>query len=230
MSDEHPEPEVKVVDRRWWARQGATADAAGGSGDAEWRPGKPSYVEELERQLAEKDRQLQETVAKYREASREFDEARARLRKDVARDVERGRRAMLAEMLEILDNLDRALEAARRQDAAAPLVQGVEMVRRLFLAKLESFGVRPIEALDLPFDPSRHEAVSVVPVFDPSRDGHVCGVLTAGYTIDDDVLRPAVVAVGQLAQEAAPGATEHARQDGSKDQEPRTTASVTPDP
>jgi hypothetical protein len=47
-------------------------------------------VEDLERQLTEKDRQLQETLTKYRDAAREFDDVRARLRKDVARDVERG--------------------------------------------------------------------------------------------------------------------------------------------
>jgi molecular chaperone GrpE len=209
MADERHEEQhgsVKVVDRRWWAQQGETAETAGTRAEAAWEPGKPTFVEDLERQLAQKDRQLQETIAKYREASREFDDLRARLRKDIARDVERGRRAMLAELLEVLDNLDRALDAPRAGANAEALVSGVEMVRRLFLAKLEGFGVRRIEALGQPFDPARHEAVTTVPTGDRARDHVVCGVMAQGYTIGDDVLRPAMVAVSQFSGDLAPDA------------------------
>lgn len=191
------EPTLKVVDRRWWAQQGETAETAGARATEEPRLGKPSYVEELERQLAEKDRQLQETLTKYREAAREFDDTRARLRKDIGKDVERGRRVMLVELLEVLDNLDRALDAARTASSTDTLLSGVEMVRRLFLAKLDGFGVRRIEALHQPFDPARHEAVTTVPTADPAQDGIICGVLTQGYTMNEDVLRPAMVAVSQ---------------------------------
>lgn len=195
MSDQ--EPKLKVVDRRWWAQQGETPESAGVHAQDGPRLDKPTYVEDLERQLAEKDRQLQETLTKYREAAREFDDTRARLRKDVAKDVERGRRVMLVELLEVLDNLDRALDAARTGSSSDTLVSGVEMVRRLFLAKLEGFGVTRIAALDQPFDPTRHEAVTTVPSPDAARDGFVCGVLTQGYVMNDEVLRPAMVAVSQ---------------------------------
>src|SRR3990172_2937053 len=97
---------IRVIDRRWWAQ-------SEGKSAAEAPSLKPSYVEELERQLAEKDQQLQATIARYRSASAEFEEARARLRKEVAKDVERGRRSMIVELLEVVDNLDRALDAAR---------------------------------------------------------------------------------------------------------------------
>jgi molecular chaperone GrpE len=203
MSDElkqGEEPVVRVVDRRWWAQQdasGASADAVG----TEWQPGKPTYVEELERQLAERDRQLQETVAKYRDAAREFEDARARVRKDVARDVDRGRRTVLSELLEVVDNLDRAIEAARRGGSVDAVLNGVEMVQRLFLSKLEGFGVRRLEALGEPFDPTRHEAVSLVPTTDPAQDGRICAVLSPGYAINEDVLRPATVAVGRLSND-----------------------------
>lgn len=194
----HDEPPLKVVDRRWWARQQSGEPAAAPETSADWQPGKPTYVEDLERQLAEKDRLVQEYLSKYREASREFEESRVRLRKDIAREIERGRRTMLVELLEVVDNLDRALEAARDQTSADALVQGVEIVRRQFLAKLEGFGVTRIEALDTPFDPARHEAVTTVPVDDPARDGRVCGVMTPGYLIGDEVLRPAMVAVARV--------------------------------
>ncbi|MGE3841479.1 MAG: nucleotide exchange factor GrpE [Vicinamibacterales bacterium] len=189
------EPELKVVDRRWWVQQGDAKVEDPATAKGEWTPGKPTYVEELERQLAERDKHLQDTVAKYREAAREFEESRARQRKDVARDVERGRRQLLVEFLDVLDNLERALDAAAKAGGADALVNGVEMVRRQFLSKLEAFGVVPIAALGEVFDPAHHEAVSVVPTADPAQDGRICGVLTAGYRIDQDVLRHATVAV-----------------------------------
>ena len=135
--------------------------------------------------------------ARYRGAAAEFDEARARLRKEVARDVERGRRTLVVELLDVVDNLDRAIEAVRETGAAEAFGQGVELVHQQFLAKLEGFGVVRIVALDRPFDPALHEAVTTVPVDDPALDHVVVGVIRHGYAIGDEVLRPALVAVGR---------------------------------
>ena len=198
MNDERDtDVPVKVIDRRWWVqKEEEPAQPADGAG---WHLGKPTYVEELERQLAEKDRLLQETLAKYRDAAREFDDARARQRREVAKEVERGRRAFLADFLEVADNLDRALEAGRAAATPDTLVQGVDLVRRQFLAKLEGVGVRRIDPLGERFDPSSHDAVTVVPTSEPAQDGIVCGVLAPGYFVGEDVLRPARVAVTRLA-------------------------------
>lgn len=188
------QPAVKVVDRRWWARP------AEGPEDETWQMQRPSYVEELERQLAEKDRHLQETVAKYRAAAQEFDQVRVRLRRDVVKEIERGRRTMLLELLDVVDNLDRAVDAARESmDSAdspvASLLSGVEMVRTQFLAKLDGFGAKLMSPAGQPFDPTKHEAVTVVPTGDPASDGIVAGVVRQGYMVGDEVLRPALVAV-----------------------------------
>jgi molecular chaperone GrpE len=194
MSDsDHPDEPIKVVDRRWWVRQQVGDVPA-------WEPEKPTFVQQLEQQLAEKDAALQDVIAKYRDAQREFDETRVRLRKDVQRDVERGRRTFLAELLEVVDNLDRAVEAARTSPDAN-LRAGVELVRRQFLSKLEGFGVARYDALGEPFDPSRHEAVSVAPATDPGHDGTIVGVVAPGYLIGDEILRPAQVAVARRTDE-----------------------------
>jgi molecular chaperone GrpE len=200
MSQTHdPEPSVKVVDRRWWAQAPAAGDTA--QEDAAPRAGslKPTYVEELEQRLADKDRQLQEVLAKYRDAAREFEDARARMRKEVSKDAERARRGFVADLLEVIDNLELALDAGRRANPDDPLLKGVELVRQQFLAKLEGIGVRRLAPLGQPFDPSRHEAVSVVPVADATQDDVICGVVRTGYLIGDEVLRPALVAVGRRA-------------------------------
>jgi molecular chaperone GrpE len=188
-SKEHEIP-VKVVDRRWWAR-------GEDGGEPAERSSKPTYVEELERQVAEKDRIAQEYIAKYRQAASEFEESRLRLRREISKDIERGRREILADLLDVVDNLDRAIEAAGRSTSPEALLQGVEMVRRQFLSKLEGLGVRRIESEGVSFDPLRHEAVSTVPAATPEDDGLVVGVVRHGYSSGDDVLRPASVAVAK---------------------------------
>jgi len=201
MADEQ-DGAVKVVDRRWWARGD---DAGGPRADASQ---KPTFVEELERKLADAEKQAHEYLSKYRQASQEFEDARARMRKELAKDAERSRRDVLVSLLEVVDNLDRAIDAARKaprrssgqagdDDAADRLLQGVELVQQQFLAKLDGFGVQRIQALGAAFDPLIHEAVTTVPAADPSADGRVVGVITPGYRIGDEILRPALVAVGK---------------------------------
>lgn len=190
MSDKEHEIPIKVIDRRWWAR--------GDDGGAPVEPStKPTYVEELEQQLAEKDRTAQEYIAKYRQAASEFEDSRLRLRREIGKDVERGRREILADLLEVVDNLDRAIDAARQSQSPDALLQGVEMVRRQFLSKLEGFGVKRIDVADVEFDPSKHEAITTVPAARPEDDGRVVGVVRHGYSIGEDVLRPASVAVAK---------------------------------
>jgi molecular chaperone GrpE len=189
-SNKEQEVPVKVVDRRWWVRgedDGASVE----------RSTKPTYVEELERQVAEKDRIAQEYIAKYRQAASEFDESRLRLRREISKDIERSRREILADLLDVVDNLDRAIEAAGTAASPDALLQGVEMVRRQFLSKLESLGVKRIDSQGAAFDPVKHEAVSTVPAATPEDDGRVIGIIRQGYTIGNDVLRPASVAVAK---------------------------------
>lgn len=199
MSETAAEPgsEVKVIDRRWWAQGEPASDVPG-----DWQPRKPTYVEELEQRLADKDAELRDVIARYRAASQEFEATRVRARRDVLKEVEREKRVILTELLDVVDNLDRALEAAQGGATVEALRQGVEMVRDMFLSRLEGFGVRRMPALDERFDPARHEAATVVPVTGADHDGRVVGVIRQGYLVGDEVLRPAMVAVGQRADSA----------------------------
>jgi len=198
MADEQ-QSGIQVVDRRWWAR-GETA--AGGAADEPFE--KPTYVQELEARVAAKDEELRATLTRYREANAEFEQARARMRRDVAREVERGSRAVLADLLDVVDNLDRAIDASRANLSDSALLQGVELVRAQFLTKLDGHGVRPLHAVGRRFDPSLHEAATTVPVDDPAQDGVVVGVIRQGYSIRDEVLRPAVVAVAAFENRGVP--------------------------
>jgi molecular chaperone GrpE len=181
---------VKVVDRRWWAR----GDAEPG---AETAATKPSYVEELEQRLAEKDRVLQGYVEQFKAATAEFESARLRARREVGKEIERGKRTLLLDLLDVVDNLDRAIASASASDAAGPLLAGVRMVREQFATRLEAHGVKEIASVGALFDPMLHEAVTVVPVTADDDADRIVGVIRRGYRIGDDVLRPAQVAVGQ---------------------------------
>ncbi len=180
--------ELKVTDRRWWAK------APNESGEVEDEPEtRPSFVVELEQKVAAKDEEIQRLIAQYKSASTEFDDARARLRKEVSKDVERGRRSLIVSFLEVLDNLDRAIEAA--PDKTDPFVAGVSIVRQQFITTLEGIGVKRVDPLGQPFDPALHEAVSSVPAQPGAPPHTVVGVVRPGYLIGEEVLRPAAVAV-----------------------------------
>jgi molecular chaperone GrpE len=188
-----PEPELRVVDRRWWARQEKPAEEPEQPTSESGL--KPTYVEELERQLAERSAEIQHYAVEHRRALEEFEQARVRIRRDVSKEVERGRRAVLADMLDVLDNVDRALAAAGDQ-AGSPLHRGIELVRDQFIATLERLGAKRIVAIGEPFDATRHDAVSTAPVADASQEGLVIAVVKEGYAIGDELLRPASVVVG----------------------------------
>lgn len=181
--------ELKVTDRRWWAR---SEERETGADEAPRL--KPTYIEELEERLAAKDAELQQILGKYRSAADEFEQARVRLRREITKDVERSRRTILVSFIEVLDNLDRALAAAAdRPDD--PLVKGISLVQQQFLATLESLGIARVDPLGEMFDPARHEAVATTPAGSDVPAGRIVGVVRPGYVIGDDVLRPAMVAV-----------------------------------
>jgi molecular chaperone GrpE len=105
-----------------------------------------------------------------------------------------GQEELMAELLGVIDNLERALAAVRTPADGKGLIDGVALIRRQFLSALARFGLQPIEALGKPFNPEFHEAVAQV-----ETDGHPEGTVVEetlrGYTLNGRLLRPSVVAV-----------------------------------
>jgi molecular chaperone GrpE len=108
---------------------------------------------------------------------------------------------LLAKVLSIADDFDRALEALPVELREAAWVDGIVAIDRKLRQLLESEGVRPIEALGQPFDPREHEAISRIPSDRPENE--VVAELRRGYRIRDRVLRPVLVAVSN--GDGAPG-------------------------
>lgn len=103
--------------------------------------------------------------------------------------------AVARDVLDVMDNYDRALESARAGGpATASILSGLEMVQKQLLAAFAKNKVVPIEAQDQPFNPDEHEAVMQRPSAD-HPEGTVLQVLAQGYKLGDRVLRPAKVIV-----------------------------------
>ncbi|MEL6340204.1 MAG: nucleotide exchange factor GrpE [Myxococcota bacterium] len=183
-------PRIIVNDRRHWARDEED--------DGDETPRKPTYVAKLEAELEEKTRLVAEIRTQHKAARDEFENAKARLRREVDVEVKRGVRRILVSLLDVIDNLDRAVEASADPNLDEESLRGgVRMVREQFLNSLEQVGVSREETVGRAFDPELHEAISNVPVDDPEMDGQVIGEVKGLYRFENEVLRPAVVAVGQ---------------------------------
>jgi molecular chaperone GrpE len=183
-------PPFQVIDRRHFAN----ADGLPAGASAEEKPRYPTYVEELLARVAETQRRFEEVKSEMRQ---EVERTRARLSADFDRRVQLEKRDLILPLLEVLDNLERALSAAESAPNHDSLRQGIEMTASLFRSKLRSMGVVSIDVLNQPFNPHEGQASSTVPVSSPELDGIVVDELARGYRLGDHVLRPAQVRVGQ---------------------------------
>ena len=152
----------------------------------------PAEAPDLEAVIAERDGyldQLQRSRAEFANFRRRTEQERAQIR-------EIANQALLAQLLPVLDDLQRALAAVPEEQRQTPLVQGLQLIERKFWGVLERAGVAPIEAVGQPFDPAQHEAVESVP---GTAGDTVVDVYQTGYRLGDSLLRPAMVKVGDPA-------------------------------
>jgi len=153
--------------------------------------------QELQSQLQEKERELAELKDKYLRALADGENARKRIRQQSEESVRIQKEGILRDLLPIVDNLERAVGAAREGVSdTTVIVEGVQMVLRSLLDFLKSQGVVPIVSAGQPFDPARHEAVDQV-ASDTHPPNTVVKEFHRGYLIGDRVLRPASVTVAK---------------------------------
>jgi len=191
---------IKVEDRRHWARVGESdeetpreevvAEEAAAAKDEEELGALRDRAEAAEEKL----RDYASAFQKWKE---EQEQVRMRLERDLETRVSLRFGELVADLLELVDDLDRSLEHSRSVKAAAPFVKGVALARERFLSTLERHGVKRMELDGGVFDPNLAEAVAVESVDDPAADGTVVRTVRSGYRLGDRVLRVARVAVGR---------------------------------
>jgi molecular chaperone GrpE len=152
---------------------------------------------EKQQALEQKEKEAAEYKDKYLRALAESENARKRIRQQAEESARIQREGLLRDLLTIIDNLERAVAAARDGGNGKPIVEGVEMVLRSMIDFLRSHGVTQLSALGQPFDPLLHEAVDSVETTQ-HEPNTVVDEFVRGYYIGDRLLRPARVAVSRL--------------------------------
>lgn len=146
---------------------------------------------------------LQQEVADARDAALRAQADAQNAKRRAEQDVERARKFALerfcSELLPVVDNLERALEAASGgEETIKPIAEGVELTLKSFLDALRKFNIEAVDPQGEPFDPNLHQAMSMVenPEVEPNT---VIAVMQKGYTLNGRLVRPAMVMVSKAA-------------------------------
>lgn len=151
-------------------------------------------VDTLARQLDEYESRLAEMREVMLRERAELENQRKRLQRDLEQARRFANEKLLADLLPVIDNLERGL-ALEGSDYAG-LRGGVELTLRELARVADSSGLKTVDPVGQPFDPERHQAMSMVPS-DELPPGSVVAVMQKGYVLNDRLLRPALVAVSK---------------------------------
>jgi molecular chaperone GrpE len=183
---------------RQWTPEVMADESAGDAGKTPpeaTTEGPAQQVEELRRQLDDKQDRLLRALA-------EVDNVKRRTQRERDEYVRYANESLIRDLLPVLDNFDRALEAARATREAAKVVEGITLIQRELLRLLERVGVTRYSALGEHFDPNRHEATGRMVSVEQPPDT-IVAELAPGYLLNGRMLRPAQVVVAAAPDEDA---------------------------
>jgi molecular chaperone GrpE len=145
-------------------------------------------------ELTSKSEECKAINDKYLRLAAEFENYKRLTQRDQREQIRFGNEQLLKELLPVVDNMERAIKAARANGSDSALIQGVELTLKQLFGILAKFGVQAIETAGQDFDPSAHQAVS----YGPSNDvpaNKVLDEFQKGYRLHDRILRAAMVSV-----------------------------------
>jgi molecular chaperone GrpE len=195
MTDERYQREKKSHDTRHPAREpgvqhpsGQPVDSPGG------QPG--DRIAELEAELAAARAEAEDARERWVRERADAENLKKRTARERADAVRFGTENLVRDLLPVVDNLERAVQAAQGGGDGAPLVEGVSLVLKALLDVLARHGVTRVEAEGARFDPAHHEAVAHVESAEHEPNS-VIQEHQAGYRLHDRLLRPAMVSVSK---------------------------------
>ncbi|MDP9727369.1 nucleotide exchange factor GrpE [Alicyclobacillus tolerans] len=201
MSEEQQQNDFDASEENSNDERVETADAVQSSSEEPIEAGNASGLEEDLRIAEEPDMlgklqsELEETRQQLLRTMADFDNFRRRVRQEREELVKSAARTLLAELLPVLDNFDRALPALEQEGVSEQVSTGIGMVHRQLQTLLQKQGVERMEPLHQPFNPEFHDAVLQEAASEEYPSGTVVEVLQAGYLLNGKVLRPAMVKV-----------------------------------
>jgi molecular chaperone GrpE len=210
MTKEHKieiqsEPEIPTAEAAAPESEAAPQEAAGHASEddvAEPSTEKPQAPDDVvepddhQAQIEKAQSEAQEHYERFLRTAAELDNFRKRKEREVSDLRKYANQNLLRELLNVVDNLERAIGATQDAGTTDGLVEGVDMTLKELLKIFENAGVKPIDAVDQPFDPNLHEAVMQEECAD-IPENTVIRQLQRGYQIHDRLLRPAMVVVSR---------------------------------
>ena len=157
------------------------------------RENAPETASELEKLKAE----LEETKDKYLRKVAEFENFRRRNAKERVELIQTAGKEVITEMLDVLDDCDRAQKQLETSDDVKEIKAGVLLVFNKFRSVLQARGLKPMETINKEFDPDLHDAITEIPAPTPELKGKVVDEVMKGYYLNDKIIRHAKVVVGK---------------------------------
>lgn len=192
-SPKEEEPAINIVDRR-----SALLEEDELNEISEQEERLPSYVEKLKKEAEEKDQKLKDYIAAYKEKTAEDDGFRKRLEKDNDVRLDQFKANLFSRLVPVLDNLNRAIQAAGTNRDFDGLNQGVEMVSKQFSRELKNNNVEIIDTKNRKFDPKTDEVFLTEETNDPEMDNMIVQELEPGYIFKEKLIKAAKVKVAHL--------------------------------
>jgi len=205
---EQPHPEDQDSGNTETSNQDeAVSSAAGsGSGQADNNAATDLNLEQALMKLAEAEQRADQARDDLLRVQAEMQNLRRRTQQDVEKALKFGQEKFSAELLNVIDNLERALAAAsaHEDETVKAIYEGVDLTLKSFMDCFSKFHIETVDPMGEPFDPSLHQAMSIQenPDVEPNT---VIAVMQKGYTLHGRVLRPAMVMVSKASGGGATG-------------------------
>jgi|YelNatPaOPRAMG01_1025707.scaffolds.fasta_scaffold13241_5 molecular chaperone GrpE len=151
-------------------------------------------VEEYRREIEEEKRKAEEYLTRLKYVQADYLNFRKRIEKEIEEVKKYSNERFIVSLLEVVDELEMALEAGKKTNSIKILLDGVEMTLKKLNKILEGEGVRKIEALGKMFDPNIHYVIARVEK-DDIEEGTILEEVRKGYIMKDRVIRPSIVKV-----------------------------------
>lgn len=155
---------------------------------------KSGKVDELEKNLVEEREKSKDYLNRLMYLQADFENYRKRIEKETLEMVQRTNERLITNLLDIIDELEIAIQSGKKTENKEALIEGVEMVLKKLCATLGHEGLTQIEAKGKTFDPSRHEAIVKVPTTEYA-EGTVIEEVRKGFMFKDKVIRPSLVKI-----------------------------------
>ena len=195
------EEQKKVVEKPEEVENVVGAEAAA-SGDKKSEkdtevPVELSEIDAAKKQIEELQSKINQLNDTYLRTLAEYDNYRKRTLKEKADLIKTGGESVLINILGVVDDVERGLEASKKAQDIDALREGVELIYNKFSGFLKQNGISSIETVGQAFDTDHHEAIATIPAPEESMKGKVIDCVQKGYYLHDKVIRFAKVVVGE---------------------------------